>query len=175
MIFTHVLWHIHVCTYTQVCSLTPITHIHASKMVHCIKRQNLLKCPYIMSMCSGPTFSLKKDCNSNTHYTWMSLEDTLNIISQAQRNEYCLLPFVWANHSSQSQEGGKEIRDGQRQRGRGNRVSVYCVCCSMLEGKSTQVMKRRDVCSGYESTSYHWAVHLMYKTMSLHISYVNTV
>lgn len=67
---------------------------------------------------------LQKGCDSNTHYKPMSLEDMLSIISQAQRNEYCLLPnrCLRANHRSQSQRDGRS--EMARGREEGGTVSV---------------------------------------------------
>lgn len=98
----------------------------------------------------------------------MSLEDMLSIISQApMKSTVCF--HLYELTTTLKAKGWKELRDGQRKRGRGKRVSVDYVCCSVLEDESMQAMESKDGCSRCESTSCHRAVHPMYKAMSFHI------
>lgn len=65
----------------------------------------------------------------------MSLEDMLSIISQAPMKSTVSFHLCELT-TTRKTKGWKELRDGQRQRGRGKRVSVDYVCCSVLEDES---------------------------------------
>ena len=53
-------------------------------------------------MDNGTLFVLKKEGNSDTCYTWVSLEDTtLSEISQSQKGKHYMIPLIWGTWSSE--------------------------------------------------------------------------
>lgn len=119
-------------TYTQKTVFSQMTILHQKTE----SSQMTIEGKCIHCVCTVDYSSALKRAAILTFTTnLMSLEDMLSIISQAPMKSTVSFHLCELT-TTRKTKGWKELRDGQRQRGRGKRVSVDYVCCSVLEDES---------------------------------------